>query len=81
MEYRAASFMVQPNIGMLNRIAQQAKKVAITSVSPVFDGYTPSTDEHPCQTLQALRIQVEGPSQHMAYFNKLIEKNQFQILA
>ena len=80
MEYRAASLMVQPNIGMLNKIAQQAKKVAITSVSPVFEGYTPGT-EHPCQTLQALRIQVEGPSQHMAYFNKLIEKNHFQILA
>ena len=77
MEYRAASLMVQPNIGMLNRIAQQAKKVAITSVSPVFD----SAPEHPCQTLQALRIQVEGPSQHMAYFDKLIAKNQFQILA
>ena len=70
MNFSEESLLVRPEIGLINRYAQKAKQVAITSVNPVFGA---ADAESQRRALQALRIQVEGPRQHLSYFNKLIE--------
>ncbi len=70
MEFTEESIVVRPNIGLLNRYAQKAKQVAITSINPIF---SPAEAETQRRNLMALRIQVEGPKKHLSYFNRLIE--------
>jgi hypothetical protein len=70
MEFTEESIVVRPQIGLLNRYAQKAKQVAITSINPIFSA---SEAENQRRDLLALRIQVEGPSRHLSYFNRLIE--------
>lgn len=70
MTLKEDSILVRPEIGLLNRFAQKAKQVAITSISPVFSA---SEAESQRRSLQALRIQVEGPQRSLNYFNRLIE--------
>jgi hypothetical protein len=70
MKYTEESHLVRPNIGLLNRYAQKAKQVAITSINPVFSG---AEAESKRRELQALRIQVEGPQKSLSYFHRLIE--------
>ncbi len=70
MKFIEESILVRPEIRLLNRYAQKAKQVAITSINPVFSA---SEAESHRRDLQALRIQVEGPPKHLSYFNSLIE--------
>lgn len=70
MQFVEESYLVQPRISLLNRFAQKAKQVAITSVNPVFSH---AEAEDARQRLMALRIQVEGPSRSLARFRHLLE--------
>ncbi len=70
MNFSEESILVRPEIRLLNRYAQKAKQVAITSINPVFSA---SEAESERRNLQALRIQIEGPQKHLSYFNRLIE--------
>ncbi len=53
---------VSPKIGLLNKYVQKVKKVAISSIHPVYAD----------NELQAFNICIEGPPRHMSYFNRLI---------
>lgn len=53
---------VTPRIGLLNKYVQKVKKVAISSIHPVYAD----------NELQAFNICIEGPPRHMSYFNRLI---------
>ncbi len=78
MTFTEESLLVLPQIRLLNRYAQKAKQVAITSINPVFSA---SEAESQRRGLQALRIQVEGPQKHLSYFNSLIEGANLKVQA
>ena len=54
---------VTPKIGLLNKYVQKVKKVAISSIDPVYAAN---------HEIEAFNIRVEGPPRHMSYFNRLI---------
>lgn len=54
---------VTPKIGLVNQYLQKVKKVAISSINPIY------ADNN---EIQAFNIQVEGPPRHMSYFTRLL---------
>jgi hypothetical protein len=54
---------VTPKIGLLNKYVQKVKKVAISSIDPVYAAN---------HEIEAFNIRVEGPPRHMSYFNRLL---------
>lgn len=54
---------VSPRIGLLNHYVHRVKRVAISSIDPVF-----SVDNE----LEGFNVKVEGPPRHMSYLNRLI---------
>jgi hypothetical protein len=61
--YVTEHLRVSPKIGLLNKYVQKVKKVAISSIDPVY------ADNH---EIAAFNIRVEGPPRQMSYFNRLI---------
>ncbi|MBK8190692.1 MAG: hypothetical protein IPK79_09630 [Vampirovibrionales bacterium] len=61
------TFQVAVNIRLLNQSLLRAQYVAISAIDPVFEG-------EGAGPAQALRIMVEGPSQNLRYFERLLRK-------
>ena len=57
---------VSPRIGLLNKYVHKVKKVAISSIHPVYA-------DAEGRELQAFNIAVEGPAKYLSYFNRLID--------
>lgn len=72
MEFMEESLTVQPKLSLLNRYAQKAKRVAIKAIKPVFDSAAEVESQR--RSLQGYRIQVEGPTRHLSYFNRMIDR-------
>ncbi len=70
LDETSESFLVRPNIGLLNRYAQKAKQISITSINPVF---SPSDEMSTQKNLMGLRIQVEGSPRSLRYFHRLLQ--------
>jgi hypothetical protein len=70
------SFLVRPDIGLLNRYAQKARQVAITQIDPIFESGNLADQKD----LSALRINVEGPSKYLQYFQRLIDGADLRVL-
>ncbi|HEY9745869.1 MAG TPA: hypothetical protein V6C99_06585 [Oculatellaceae cyanobacterium] len=54
---------VSPKIRLLNKYVQRVKKVAISSIHPIY------SDNN---ELSAFNVAVEGTPKHMSYFKRLI---------
>ncbi|MBY0402322.1 MAG: hypothetical protein K2X66_00345 [Cyanobacteria bacterium] len=66
---------VIPAIGRLNKYLQRAKKVAISSINPVYFG----DEDDGNRRLHAFNIRVEGPAKHVSYFHRLIDEANLKI--
>lgn len=66
---------VVPAISRLNKYLQRAKKVAISSINPVYFGQ----EDDGQRKLQAFNIRVEGPAKHVSYFHRLIDEANLKI--
>lgn len=74
METMTETLRVIPEIGRLNKYLQRAKKVAISSINPIYLG--PANGE---RRLQAFNIRVEGPAKHLSYFHRMIDEANLKI--
>jgi hypothetical protein len=61
--YVTENLRVSPKIGLLNKYVQKVKKVAISSIDPIY------ADNN---EIRGFNIRVEGPPRHMSYFNRLL---------
>ncbi len=68
------TLQVAPAIGRLNKYLQRAKKVAISSINPIYLGH-----EDGERRLQAFNIRVEGPAKHVGYFRRMIDQANLKI--
>lgn len=73
LKFIEQTFTIRNDIGQLNEFAQKAKQVAITAINPVFTAGSGADSEAQRRDLMALRIQVEGPTQSVNYFKRLME--------
>lgn len=67
------NFRVIPQIRLLNKYVQRAKKIAISSINPV------TLHNAQGSTVNALNIRVEGPPKHISYFHRLISEANLKI--
>jgi hypothetical protein len=56
-------WQVNRKIGLLNKYVQKVKKVAISSIDPIY------ADNN---EIQGFNIRVEGPARQMSYFHRLL---------
>ncbi len=66
------TFLVLPQIKEVGNYVRKAQQVAITSIDPVFSGNS--------QDLSALRINVEGPTKYLKYFERLLAGANLNVL-
>ena len=74
MELIEQSILVQPKLRMLNELAEQSQKVAVTGLRPVFEDL-PKTcvdAENNRRQLLGFRLNIEGPERQISYFTRLL---------
>ena len=75
MELIEQSILVQPQIRLLNTLAEQSKKVAVTGLSPVFEELSKNSLEAESERRQLLgfRLNIQGPERQVSYFKRLLQ--------
>jgi hypothetical protein len=68
------SFRVMPAIGRLNKYLQRAKKVALSSIDPVYQEIQGQDAR-----LEGFNIKVEGPARYLSYFSRLIDEGNLKL--
>lgn len=53
---------IGPRIGLLNKYVQKAKRVAVSSIAPVYTS----------NELTGFNVELEGPPRHMSYLQRLL---------
>ena len=74
MELIEQSILVQPQIRLLNNLAEKTKKVAVTGLCPVFEELSKSCEqiESDRRRLLGFRLNIQGPARQVSYFKRLL---------
>ena len=70
LQTTADTLRVIPQIRLLNKYVQKAKKVAIDAIHPVYSQE---------RQLKGFEVRVVGPAGHLSYFRRLIDEANLKI--